>query len=107
MMCGPRLSDSFQRAGKLGNNDMKKVNRAMSEDNASIPYLVVGCKSWHRRFFDEVISRFAGQWSFIGNNIASRRGFAKAGCVHGYDLTRDGNLVAVYPFRARSQECRN
>ena len=28
-------------------------------------YLVVGYKSWNRRIFDEVISKYSGKWSFI------------------------------------------
>ncbi len=29
-------------------------------------YLVAGCKSWHRRVFDEVLSKLAGQWYYVG-----------------------------------------
>ena len=29
-------------------------------------YLVVGYKSWNRRIFEEVISKYPGQWHFIG-----------------------------------------
>lgn len=29
-------------------------------------YLVAGYKSWNRRIFDEVISKYSGQWYFIG-----------------------------------------
>jgi methionyl-tRNA formyltransferase len=30
-------------------------------------YLVLGCKSWNRRVFDEVLCRLPGQWRFIGS----------------------------------------
>ncbi len=30
-------------------------------------YLVAGCKSWHRRVFDEVLSRLAGDWHYVGD----------------------------------------
>jgi methionyl-tRNA formyltransferase len=29
-------------------------------------YLVAGCKSWHRRVFDEVLSKLAGDWHYVG-----------------------------------------
>jgi methionyl-tRNA formyltransferase len=29
-------------------------------------YLVAGCKSWHRRVFDDVLSRLAGDWHYVG-----------------------------------------
>ena len=28
-------------------------------------YLVAGIKSWNRRVFDTVISRYPGEWSFL------------------------------------------
>jgi len=30
-------------------------------------YLVAGCKSWHRRAFDEVLSKLAGEWHYVGS----------------------------------------
>jgi methionyl-tRNA formyltransferase len=30
-------------------------------------YLVAGCKSWHRRLFDEVLSKLAGEWHYVGS----------------------------------------
>ena len=29
-------------------------------------YLVAGCKSWHRRVFDERLSRLPGEWHYVG-----------------------------------------
>jgi methionyl-tRNA formyltransferase len=29
-------------------------------------YIVAGCKPWNRRVFDEVISRLAGEWHYVG-----------------------------------------
>ncbi len=29
-------------------------------------YLVVGCKPWNRRVFDEALRDLAGDWFFIG-----------------------------------------
>ena len=29
-------------------------------------YLVAGCKSWHRRVFDDVLSKLAGEWHYVG-----------------------------------------
>jgi methionyl-tRNA formyltransferase len=29
-------------------------------------YLVAGCKSWHRRVFDDVLSKLAGDWHYVG-----------------------------------------
>jgi methionyl-tRNA formyltransferase len=29
-------------------------------------YIVAGCKSWHRRVFDEVLSNLAGDWHYVG-----------------------------------------
>lgn len=29
-------------------------------------YLVAGCKSWHRRAFNEVLSKLAGKWHYVG-----------------------------------------
>jgi len=29
-------------------------------------YIVAGCKSWHRRLFDEVLSKRAGDWHYVG-----------------------------------------
>ena len=29
-------------------------------------YIVAGCKSWHRRVFDEVLSELAGEWHYVG-----------------------------------------
>ncbi len=29
-------------------------------------YIVAGCKSWHRRVFDEILSRLAGDWHYVG-----------------------------------------
>jgi methionyl-tRNA formyltransferase len=29
-------------------------------------YIVVGCKSWHRRVFDEILGRLAGDWHYVG-----------------------------------------
>jgi len=31
------------------------------------PYLVVGCKPWNRRVFDETLAKLPGQWTFIGD----------------------------------------
>ncbi len=30
-------------------------------------YLVAGCKSWHRRVFDEILSRLGGDWHYVGD----------------------------------------
>jgi methionyl-tRNA formyltransferase len=30
-------------------------------------YIVAGCKPWNRRIFSEVISKYPGQWHFIGD----------------------------------------
>jgi len=30
-------------------------------------YLVAGCKSWHRRVFEEVLSKLAGEWHYVGD----------------------------------------
>ncbi len=35
--------------------------------NQVIPYLVVATKSWNYRIFRDIISRFAGDWAFIGS----------------------------------------
>ena len=37
--------------------------------NASMPrkYLVMGCRSWNRKLFDEVIRKNGGEWYFIGS----------------------------------------
>jgi methionyl-tRNA formyltransferase len=29
-------------------------------------YIVAGCKSWHRRLFDEVLSKLTGDWHYVG-----------------------------------------
>ena len=29
-------------------------------------YVVAGCKSWHRRVFDDVLSKLAGDWHYVG-----------------------------------------
>jgi methionyl-tRNA formyltransferase len=29
-------------------------------------YIVAGCKSWHRRLFDEILSKLAGDWHYVG-----------------------------------------
>ena len=29
-------------------------------------YLVAGCKSWHRRVFDEVLCKLSGDWHYVG-----------------------------------------
>ncbi len=29
-------------------------------------YLVAGCKSWHRRVFDEVLCKLVGDWHYVG-----------------------------------------
>ncbi len=29
-------------------------------------YIVAGCKSWHRRVFNEVLSKLAGEWHYAG-----------------------------------------
>jgi methionyl-tRNA formyltransferase len=29
-------------------------------------YLVAGCKSWHRRAFDEVLCKLSGDWHYVG-----------------------------------------
>ena len=29
-------------------------------------YVVAGCKSWHRRAFDEILSKLAGSWHYVG-----------------------------------------
>jgi methionyl-tRNA formyltransferase len=29
-------------------------------------YIVAGCKSWHRRVFDEVLSKLVGDWHYVG-----------------------------------------
>jgi methionyl-tRNA formyltransferase len=34
--------------------------------NSGDSYIVLGCKSWNRQVFDEVISRWPGRWTFIG-----------------------------------------
>lgn len=34
-------------------------------ESATIPYVVVGCKPWNKRVFDEVFSGFPGQWHYI------------------------------------------
>ena len=36
----------------------------MNESATSL-YVVAGCKPWNRRVFDDVISRFPGQWHYI------------------------------------------
>jgi methionyl-tRNA formyltransferase len=33
----------------------------------AIKNLVVGCKSWNRRVFDEVIKKYPGKWKYIGS----------------------------------------
>lgn len=33
---------------------------------ASQRYIVAGCKSWHRRLFDETLSKLAGDWHYVG-----------------------------------------
>lgn len=30
-------------------------------------YLVIGCRSWNRKLFDEVVSKHEGEWHFIGS----------------------------------------
>ena len=37
--------------------------------NVSMPrkYLVIGCRSWNRKLFDEVIRKNEGEWYFIGS----------------------------------------
>jgi methionyl-tRNA formyltransferase len=29
-------------------------------------YIVAGCKSWHRRLFDQILSRLPGNWHYVG-----------------------------------------
>jgi methionyl-tRNA formyltransferase len=29
-------------------------------------YIVAGCKSWHRRLFDEILSKYTGGWHYVG-----------------------------------------
>jgi methionyl-tRNA formyltransferase len=33
---------------------------------ASQRYIVAGCKSWHRRLFDEILSKLEGGWHYVG-----------------------------------------
>jgi methionyl-tRNA formyltransferase len=30
-------------------------------------YIVAGCKSWHRRVFDETLCKLAGEWHYVGD----------------------------------------
>jgi methionyl-tRNA formyltransferase len=30
-------------------------------------YVVIGCRPWNRKLFDEVISRYPGEWHFVGS----------------------------------------
>jgi methionyl-tRNA formyltransferase len=34
--------------------------------NSRNRYLVVGCKTWNRRLFDECLSKFPGEWKYAG-----------------------------------------
>ena len=38
----------------------------MNSKVAKNTYLVAGYKSWNRRIFEETISKYPGQWHFIG-----------------------------------------
>jgi methionyl-tRNA formyltransferase len=38
----------------------------MTSDPANA-YLVLGCKPWNRRIYDEMLARLPGQWQFIGS----------------------------------------
>ena len=38
-------------------------------------YIVVGCKPWNERIFDEVISKYPGEWNFVGNGYELNCGF--------------------------------
>jgi methionyl-tRNA formyltransferase len=38
---------------------------AMHNEGVSCTYIVAGSKSWNRRVFDEIISKYPGQWHFI------------------------------------------
>ena len=37
------------------------------EDDSGRAYVVVGCRPWNRRLFDEVVSTYEGEWHFIGS----------------------------------------
>jgi methionyl-tRNA formyltransferase len=39
----------------------------MSDKHPGRAYVVAGSKLWNRRIFDEVISKYTGQWHFIGS----------------------------------------
>ena len=41
---------------------MKRPNKSVRKN-----YLVLGCKPWNRRLFDEVLSHFPGNWQYIGS----------------------------------------
>jgi methionyl-tRNA formyltransferase len=35
--------------------------------STQLRYLVVGCRPWNRKLFDEVVSKYDGEWHFIGS----------------------------------------
>lgn len=39
----------------------------MTPHSASQRYIVLGCKPWNRRVFDDVIRRYPGEWIYIGD----------------------------------------
>lgn len=41
------------------------VGEIPMNDKMSMAYVVVGCKSWNRRVFEEVIVNYPGEWHFI------------------------------------------
>jgi methionyl-tRNA formyltransferase len=49
-------------------------------ENAMSPtkYVLVGCKRWNRRVFVEVVSRYAGEWYFIGAREELSSAFIRA-----------------------------
>jgi methionyl-tRNA formyltransferase len=41
-------------------------------------YLVIGCRPWNRKLFDEVISKYPGEWHFMGSREELTRGKIRA-----------------------------
>jgi len=39
----------------------------MNSEAMSDVYIVVGNKPWNRRVFEEIISKYPGQWRFVGS----------------------------------------
>jgi methionyl-tRNA formyltransferase len=43
------------------------VNRRTEGTRVQQKYILVGCRPWNRPLFDEVISKYEGEWHFIGS----------------------------------------